>query len=744
MVQTKAIPFAFLTAVLFIVIAVPVFAAPPDDVEWTTLTSYRDVRHMRVINDTLYMATSGGILAVTETSAPGRKYNNLDGLGTVNITDIMRDTDGATWVTAFGRLVKITGGTFRQYLFFNADNQLFGLLTAVDEDDHLWVGTDIGLVLFSKTIDGGQIQDSYTLFGDLNPSPAVYDILLEGDSIWLATSAGLAVADKSLPLLMKSPANWTVFGAAGYPELGTDTVRRVVSFESEIYLATANGLFRLDRSPADTILTQMPIGQGRDFTDAHIENDSLFLFYNGGMAVLKDGGITSLPTTGLPSSPRTGARLNGVRWTAAVSGGVFYQQTASFVEYPYTGAPGNVVSALAVNAIGDLTAGLTVDSAAQFVDSVWYALPIGVGARSTRVIADPSGNAWVGTFGNGLWLITDSNAVNYDETNSTLIGNSDDPPNGRRYVVIHGLATDGRFIYVACYRAVTGYPIAIGDLERLNDRSAWDSLGAEDGLNDIFVSTLDYHAGHIAVGTQTNGIYDCYLGPDPYDRRDDSCVHFTESNSLLLSDVINIVRFAPTGEIWAGTNFGLSRYDRGIDRFVDVPLPSGFGPDITALEFDGRGNAWIGSPNNGLLRRDVTTGELTHLTNLNSGLVANDISYLFFDTYTGDLYIGTGSGISVYPSAIATPTAAIDSVLAFPNPFVIRSDDDRLSFNYAATGTVTLFTVAGEKVTEFSVNTQWDGRNEAGTMVASGLYLFVLTGDNGDVARGKILVVRDR
>ena len=178
--------------------------------EWVNRTSFKEVRRMRLINDTLFLATSGGILAVGNPNEPGREFLNTDGLGTTDITDIIVDNEDQKWVTGYGRLVKFNYENPVQYLFRDYDNDLLSLYSVVDESDHLWVGTDIGLVLFSKTLFGGQIQDSYTLFGDLNPDPSVLDITVIGDSIWLATSSGLAVADKSNPSLLKAPSSWTV------------------------------------------------------------------------------------------------------------------------------------------------------------------------------------------------------------------------------------------------------------------------------------------------------------------------------------------------------------------------------------------------------------------------------------------------------------------------------------------------------------------------------------------------------
>ena len=132
-----------------------------DEFDWTNFTSFKYVRQMRLIGDTVYVVSSGGVLAVSDFGEQGVQYTNLDGLGTNDLTDIIRDASGQKWVTGFGRLIRFDDSNSRQYLFFDMDDNMFELHRVVDDGDYLWVGTDMGLVLFSKSIDDGQIQDSY-------------------------------------------------------------------------------------------------------------------------------------------------------------------------------------------------------------------------------------------------------------------------------------------------------------------------------------------------------------------------------------------------------------------------------------------------------------------------------------------------------------------------------------------------------------------------------------------------------
>ncbi|MFQ6008253.1 MAG: hypothetical protein ACE5K8_04800 [Candidatus Zixiibacteriota bacterium] len=702
--------------------------------EWETITSFRDVRKMCYLHDTLWVATSGGLLAITDPDSRGRTFDNLDGLGTVDITDIIEDADGQKWVTGFGRLIKFTEQSPKQFLF-EKDNNLLELRRVVDDGDNLWIGTNIGLVLFSKIVDGGQIQDSYGQFGNLNPNPVVNDIVLVDDTIWIATSSGLATADKTNPIQLKSPAAWTVYGIGDYPELGAENIVSVAWFEGAIFVATAKGMFRLDQSPSDTSFTPLPIGEGQSFFDLKVENDTLFFYYDGGMGFVKDSLPSSLSTIGLLSAPVTGSGTGAFRWVGLVVGGIYENSSGEFREYPYTGPPGNEVSDITVNKHGLITAGFTTRKAAQYDGETWTVYPYGFGDQTMNVISDSSGNIWIGTWGNGVWYITEDTVVNFDENNSTLRGHKP----WTSFVIVEGLTTDGRYLFAACLNAINDYPVAIGDLNNLDSPFGWDSLGVEDGLTNELVKSIDCYGRSLAVGTLGGGVFVCHFGDDAFDASRRYCWHYTVDSGLV-SNNIRVVKYSLEGNLWVGTDRGLSRWD--LDRFVEVNPPEGFGPVITALEFDGRGNLWIGSERTGLARVDGATGEAIVYTSKNSGLVSDVIMNLALHPTNGDLYIATPAGISVLRSGVARFTPSLEEIIAFPNPFVIRSDSDSLRFNFSKSGTVRLFTIAGELVAEFPVNTPWNGRNQKGEKVVSGVYLYILTDTDGNVGRGKVLVIR--
>jgi hypothetical protein len=88
----------------------------------------------------------------------------------------------------------------------------------------------------------------------------------------------------------------------------------------------------------------------------------------------------------------------------------------------------------------------------------------------------------------------------------------------------------------------------------------------------------------------------------------------------------------------------------------------------------------------------------------------------------------------------------------FPNPFVTSESGAPLSFLSQnpdhAIKQIRLFTAAGEEIrvlfpdSEDGRSAHWDGGNEAGYLVGSGIYLYVVRTLSGEVLTGKLAVIR--
>ncbi len=150
---------------------------------------------------------------------------------------------------------------------------------------------------------------------------------------------------------------------------------------------------------------------------------------------------------------------------------------------------------------------------------------------------------------------------------------------------------------------------------------------------------------------------------------------FTSANGLV-NDIVNSVDIDyTTGIIWFGTIEGVSSYDAGgIGNWINHSTHDGIiDNDVNTIAFDNTGNLWIGT-DNGLTFFDETGGVFDGLTNSTTvgGLADNSINSIAVDT-AGNIWIATDNGGLInynatdtwncYDTALATVTQIADNTI---------------------------------------------------------------------------------
>ena len=107
----------------------------------------------------------------------------------------------------------------------------------------------------------------------------------------------------------------------------------------------------------------------------------------------------------------------------------------------------------------------------------------------------------------------------------------------------------------------------------------------------------------------------------------------------------------------------------------------------------------------------------------------------------------------------AVPSKDLSNVKAYPNPFRRRGEGSSVKgemkfINLTATSSIRIYNLNTELVREIgrerlqtlygsdAYGIVWDGRNDDGDEVSSGIYFYLITDDNNNKAKGKILVIR--
>ncbi|MDD3534597.1 MAG: two-component regulator propeller domain-containing protein [Candidatus Cloacimonetes bacterium] len=165
------------------------------------------------------------------------------------------------------------------------------------------------------------------------------------------------------------------------------------------------------------------------------------------------------------------------------------------------------------------------------------------------------------------------------------------------------------------------------------------------------------------------------------------------------------------------------------------------------------GRIWVGSYDHGITMYDPVTERFTSYYKDNSPLLADRIISLGYDPLDGKLLIGTPDGLNTLRIGRSIkPNSQLNEVKAFPNPFYANGKSTVQLVNLPSDSMpkgkneCRIYSASGLLIQELKENLfsrfEWDGRNKAGNLVASGIYYFAIMDDKGNTMRGKLALIK--
>ncbi|MEN3323941.1 ABC transporter substrate-binding protein [Mariniflexile soesokkakense] len=229
-------------------------------------------------------------------------------------------------------------------------------------------------------------------------------------------------------------------------------------------------------------------------------------------------------------------------------------------------------------------------------------------------------------------------------------------------------------------------------------------------------------------------------------------------------------------QLWIGTFSGLRVLYNTSNFFEDnvsvdevIILEDGIAKEllfqqlITDIEVDGSNNKWIGTADSGIFYLS-SDGQKTiyHFTKDNAPLPSNTITDVSIDDINGIVYIATSKGLVSFRSGGSSPFETLVNAYAYPNPvrpnFNIVDQKVKIK-DISENVNIKITDIEGNLVAEAQSRTNqryggynleidggtayWNGKNLANNVVASGVYLVMLSDlDSFETKVLKIMVVR--
>lgn len=721
-----------LTTLLFCALIVTASYGETFGLTWKTYTNSSRINDMVYSESEIWAATGGGILRFRPDGSNVIKYTNSEGLGD-NIISSVAVGGGYIW----------TGSTTGKLSRFDASRSEWTIFLLTDRDgspirindlkqagDFLWISTEIGISKFDMFRNGGEVKETYRRLGDIGvETPVVFLEIYDGKVI-AATERGIAIADLNDQFL-QDPTHWSTVTSDNSVAFPTADITAVSCIDDELILGSEAGLY-VGTLSQDAYVFEL-IGAATDTVfDIRVQQTETIV--TAGRAVYRyDGSVLTTVIESDEEDLRYRAAINvDGDWVIGSSTQGIQLGLSGDNKVLVTGPPSNSIIDIDSDSEGNIWIVTRMDYAARYDSESWeiWELPFSEGGH-WGIEVDRNDHAWVATWQNGALRIDSDSITKFGPNNSTLQG----VEANINYVVLRDIFEDANgIIWCPSYLGYPNRPVSFYDPS--TDR--WDYYSNSDGLDQNDIQSIHVVDGVLWTGYLNSGAYRTEFGTDPFDHAGIVSTQYTTAD-FLPSDDIRVIYSDLIGTVWIGTNAGLAYYDEGIDRFIRVELPSGAGPQINALEVDPRNNLWIGTSNSLVLMEANGSGFEVYTT-ANSRIAGNEVTSLHFDEEEF-LWVGTSSGLSRLDYSLGNLVVDVEEVAAFPNPFVIP-EHDNVFFTFDGVADVSIYTIAGELVRETNTSSGWNGKNEAGEGVASGMYLFHIFTDDGQSHTGKIAVIR--
>jgi ligand-binding sensor domain-containing protein len=707
----------------------------PQQWDWETFTNADDVRNIAGNDSVLWCATNGGILRMSTQTRIIQKFTNSDGLSKNDFRAIALDKHNNVWAAD-------DNGLFNYY---NSSEKIWKIKSHYKDQiinqiypygDSLFIAFNKGVSLFipnSKDPQGWEVKETYYI-GDSK------EINIANETIWVAQENRVKFANLNFPNL-QAPTAWEEFTSANH--IAGSAVNSLLHFDNSIWIATNDGVSRFDGEYWGPVELQ-----GKEISSLSVQENKLVAA--AGKAIFKRTNTNEWDELARGDFNIVDLFVDSFNLILTSShNGMFFLDEANntLVSAQSNGPIDNKFNALAIDLDGNLWAASSI-GLSMFDGDTWKTFGkdegISIGSLLTAVTVDASNKVWAASWGGGITVLekmTDdqylTTVINY--TDGRLAGVSEDP----NYVVITDLQPDASGnMWILNSEADNKNVVAVTET---GPSDTWQYFSTLDGINSINTATLEIDAqGRKWIGTSNAGITVISDNGTPFDKSDDDLDQGLKKEDGLESEHIRSIAEDLDGVMWIGTPEGLNYW---FDSQV-FPKYGTINDDINCILVDAANNKWIGT-SGGLTMLHSDGFQMSHFSTDDSPLPANNITAFAFNEKTGEIYVGTTNGLSRLTTPFTKPQSTLTLVSGYPNPFVLVPPEALFTIdNLAVNSSVNIYTAEGFLIRKFTkdqifgARVLWDGKNDAGDLVTSGIYVYLVTTEKGLAKTGKVAVIK--
>ncbi len=697
--------------------------------DWKTFTSARDVRQVVCQDSLLWGATSGGVVRYNVRTGAMITFTNSEGLSNNDVVAIALDHRNRVWAALSNGDLNIYSNSDGAWQL-KSDYHGYQIQDLFPYGDSVFVSMNIGISLYNSR--RWEVKETYKV-GD------VRSVRVLGRNIWAACKDGVRQASLDFPNLI-APNAWRHFSTIN--GLKYNETFSVHSFNELIFVATKSGLAVFNG--AEWLPVEL---NGFSVVDLNLWQNKLLAVTGDGIWARDVNAVWGRLADWINTAESAAVDMNGDIWLAVRNTGLGFYQNGNprwnFIEL--NGPADNKFSALAFDKSGNLWTASSTAGVSRFDGKTWRTFSATNGrlpSTDYRTLAvDNQNRVWAGSWGGGVAIFTttgDSISISLiNATNKKLAGIKEDA----NFVVVTGVEKDseGR-MWMLNYYAADQRALVVTD--SLNN---WQYFSTVDGLRSTLTTafTIDVD-GRKWIGTEKSGISVLDDNGTPFTKSDDDLTQGLGTEDGLVSAHITGLAADATGQLWIATPLGLQYWYGGKVKNSNFSV---INDNINCVRVDVRDNIWVGTVG-GVSVQESVNYTTRHYTTTNSPLVSEYVTCFAFDEKYGYVYIGTTNGLSRLETPYTRPAEDLSQVHGYPNPFILGSSSWFYIENLADNSSLRIFTPEGFLVRHIPQNkilgsrVSWDGRDDHGSHVASGVYVFLITTEDGLSKTGKVAVLR--
>jgi len=744
--------------VLFFLLIVPTLLSTTTAqqfINWENYTALKKVQDVSISSDVFWSAATGGAFLYSTATNQFTTLHKSDGLQGNSLTSVIVDNLGRTWFGSVEGIIDIyntSNNNLEVILDIYNSNQINKRINDfASSADTIIVSTDFGVSLIDA--NSFLFLDTYFKFGTF-PSNTRVNSTIKSGLFYVCTDQGVAI-QKPGAFNLSAPESWNVYSITqGLP---SNKTLKAGLYQGQLIVSTDKGFSRFANN---TWSNYIPGLTNTNIADFQISGDSLliiaqnniYLYYNEVLSVLYSSAVT---ISRIDYNENFGI-------VCASTNGTLYLNTQLTAEFLSPNAPPvNQFPSMSVDANSKFwsASGKDVTGIGYYTyeNETWnHFNTSNTPELPTNAVyhANALGNTvYLGGWGYGFLEVNGENKKLFNKENTGMQGIPQNPD----FLVITGFGKDSRDnLWVLNYWAVDRNTLSM----RTPD-STWYHFTIPAAQNRILL-------GHenLIIDPYDTKWFSCsdpsrlglfYLNENKTyeDASDDRSDYLTTIDGLNTNDIRDVA-VDRRGDVWIATSLGVNV----ITNTSGIPTSGSSALDINnvfvlrqqsvnAIAVDPLNQKWIGTNEGLLLVNSDGSRLITTFTAQNSALLSNQIKSLAIDENKGIVYVGTDEGLTSFETPYIKPLESFDELFVYPNPYKIKSGNNLLTIDGLIRDTeIKILTIDGTLVTEFSSpggrTAYWDGKDDNGELVSTGIYIIVAFDTEGNnVVTGKVAVLRE-